>query len=138
MVIRDFDPKDVGAIVEILKANQQYGHEEIDGPEAMLRVHACDAAEFIVAEEDGRVVGMARGVYDGSRALLHIISIDPQYQRRGIGKALLCEVAKRLQARGAHDLAVTVPGEVGFWKKYGFKMTTRIMLIHPIDKICEL
>ena len=138
MIIRDFFPEDADDLVNILKANQQYGHPNIDGPEAMLRVHACDAAEFIVAEEDERVLGMARGVYDGSRALLHIISVDPQYQRRGIGKALLCEIAKRFQARGAHDLAVTVPGEVGFWKKYGFKITTRIMLIHPIDRVCEL
>ncbi len=138
MVIRDFEPKDVDAVVAILKANQQYNQEEIDGPEAMLRVRACDAAEFIVAEEDGRVVGMARGVYDGSRALLHIISVAPPYQRRGIGKALLCEIAKRFQARGAHDLAVTVPGEVGFWQRYGFRTTTRIMLIHPIEKVCDL
>jgi len=138
MVIRDFDPEDVAVVVEILKANQQYGHEEIDGPEAMLRVHACDAAEFLVAEEDGHVVGLARGVYDGSRALIHIVSVDPQYQRRGIGKALLREIAKRFQARGAHDLAVTVPGEVGFWKKYGFILTTRIMLIHPIDRVCDI
>jgi GNAT superfamily N-acetyltransferase len=125
-------------IVAILKANQQYGHEEIDGPEAMLRVHACDAAEFLVAEEDGRVVGMARGVYDGSRALLHIVSVDPQYQRRGIGKALVREIAKRFKTRGAHDLAVTVPGEVGFWKKYDFILTTRIMLAHPIDKAINI
>ncbi len=138
MLIRDFEARDVETIVAILKANQQYGHEEIDGPEAMLRVRACPAAEFIVAEEDGQVVGMARGVYDGSRALLHIISVDPQYQRRGIGKALLCEIARRFRARGAHDLAVTVPGEVGFWQRYGFRTTTRLMLIHPIEKVCEI
>ncbi|MBU0492801.1 MAG: GNAT family N-acetyltransferase [Chloroflexi bacterium] len=138
MVIRDFEPRDVEAIVAILKANQQYGHEEIDGPEAMLRVHQCQAAEFLVAEEDGHVVGMARGVYDGSRALLHIISIDPKRQRQGTGKVLLCEIAKRFKARGATDMAVTVPGEVGFWQRYGFRVTTRIMLIHPIEKVCDL
>ena len=138
MVIRDFDPKDIDAIVAILKANQQYGHEEIDGPAAMLRVRECQAAEFIVAEEDDKVVGMARGVYDGSRALLHIVSVDPPYKGRGIGKALVREIAKRFQARGASDMAVTVPGEVGFWKKLGFILTTRIMLAHPIEKAINI
>jgi len=52
MRIRDFVPSDAHQLVEILKANQQYGHPEIDGPEAMLKVHECQAAEFLVAEED--------------------------------------------------------------------------------------
>lgn len=50
MEIREFHPQDSEALVEILKANQQYGHPEIDGPEAMLRVHECVAAEFLVAK----------------------------------------------------------------------------------------
>jgi hypothetical protein len=32
-------------------------------------------------------------------------------------------------------LAVTVPGETGFWKKLGFRQTTRIMLAYPIDDV---
>jgi hypothetical protein len=69
MEIRDFRPQDVDALVEILKANQQYGHRDIDGPEAMLRVHKCEAAAFLVAEAGGKVVGMIRGTYDGSRGV---------------------------------------------------------------------
>ena len=41
MEIRDFQPQDVEALVAILKANQQYGHPDIDGPEAMLRVQTA-------------------------------------------------------------------------------------------------
>ena len=51
--IRSFQLDDTDALVAILKANQQYGHPAIDGPEAMLRVHSCEAAEFLVAEEGG-------------------------------------------------------------------------------------
>ena len=118
-----------------LKANQQYGHPEIDGPEAMSKVHQCRAAEFLVAEEDYRVVGFIRGVYDGSRAIIHIASVHPDYQRRGIGRDLVREIAKRFKQRGASSLAVTVPGELGFWKKAGFRQTTRIMFAYPIDDV---
>jgi len=135
MRIRDFVPSDALRLVEILKANQQYGHPELDGPEAMMRVRECKASEFLVAEEDFQIVGFIRGVYDGSRAIIHIASVHPDYQRRGIGRALTAAIARRFKKRGAGSLAVTVPGEVDFWKKMGFRQTTRIMFAYPIDEV---
>ncbi len=137
MLIRDFDLKDCDRIVEILKANQQYGHPEMDGPEAMKRVAECKAAEFLVAEEDGQVVGMIRGVFDGSRAIIYIASVHPDYQRRGIGRALVRAIAERFKARGAQNLSVVIPGEAGFWAKLHFRQTTRIMTVYPIDAVFE-
>lgn len=136
MLIRDFRPEDCQALVEILRANLQYGDPSTEGPEAMLRVHRCQAAVFLVAEEDGKPVGLSRGVYDGSKALIHIVSVHPDYQRRGVGTALVRETAKRFKERGATNLAVTVPGDnLEFWKKLAFRTTTRIMFAHPIDKV---
>jgi ribosomal protein S18 acetylase RimI-like enzyme len=137
MEIRDFRPDDVDALVDILRANQQYGHPEIDGPEAMLRVHKCKAAEFLVAEESGRVVGMIRGTYDGSRAVIYLASVHPEHQRRGIGRALVLEIARRFKQRGAGSIAVIVPGDAGFWKKMRFRQTTRVMQAFPIDPVLE-
>lgn len=136
MLIRDFRADDCAALVEILKANLQYGDPATEGPEAMLRVLQCKAAVFLVAEEAGKPVGLSRGVYDGSKALIHIVSVDPAYQRRGIGAALVRETARRFKVRGATNLAVTVPGDnLAFWKKLSFRLTTRIMFAHPIDKV---
>ncbi len=138
MVIRDFQPEDTDALVDILKANLQYSDPHTEGPEAMLRVHQCRAAVFLVAEEGGRPVGLSRGVYDGSKALIHIVSVDPAHQGRGIGSALVRETARRFKERGARNLAVTVPGDnLEFWKKLSFRLTTRIMFAHPIDTVIE-
>jgi len=137
MKIRDFQPQDVDAMVIILKANQQYGHPEIDGPEAMLRVHSCTAAEFLVAEEEGVAVGMIRGAYDGSRAIIYLASVHPDHQRRGIGRALVLEIADRFKKRGANSIAVIVPGDAAFWKKMRFRQTTRVMQAFPIDSVLE-
>jgi ribosomal protein S18 acetylase RimI-like enzyme len=133
--IRAFEPDDIDALVSILKANQQYGHPDIDGPQAMLRVHACQAAEFLVAERDGKVVGMIRGAYDGSRAIIYLASVHPDHQRRGIGRALVIAIARRFKERGAESIAVIVPGEVAFWKKLNFRQTTRVMHAYPIDQV---
>lgn len=135
MLIRDFVPADCDQLVEVLKANLQFGHPEIDGPEAMSRVGKCDAAEFLVAEEDGRAVGLIRGVFDGSRAIVNVISVHPDYQRRGIGTALVSEIAKRFQAKGANNLSVIAAGNLELLRKLGFKQTIRIMTAYPIDNV---
>jgi predicted N-acetyltransferase YhbS len=137
MRIRDFQPEDTDALEAILKANQQYGHPEIDGPEAMLRVHQCAAAEFLVAEMEGQVVGMVRGTFDGSRAIIYLASVQRDRQRQGIGRALVLEIARRFSGRGARSLAVIVPGDAGFWKELGFRQTTRVMHVYPIDHILK-
>jgi ribosomal protein S18 acetylase RimI-like enzyme len=137
MQIRDFRPDDCDALVEILKANQQYGQPEMDGPEAMLRVHENPAAEFLVAEVEGQPVGLIRGAYDGSRAVIYLASVHPHHQRQGVGRALVHEIASRFADRGANNLAVIVPGDLTFWKKLSFRQTTRVMFAYPIDKVLE-
>jgi ribosomal protein S18 acetylase RimI-like enzyme len=135
MRIRDFRAEDADALVSILKANQQYNQPEIDGPEAMLRVHDCQAAEFLVATDDDQVVGMIRGTYDGSRAVIYLASVHPNQQRRGIGRALVQEIARRFKDRGATSLSVIVPGDAAFWRKMGFRQTTRVMQAFPLDEV---
>lgn len=135
MLVRDFEAQDSETLVEILKANQQYGHPELDGPEAMLQVHECVAAEFLVAEENGKPVGLMRGVFDGSRAIIYLASVHPNFQRQGIGTALLYEITRRFKERGAKAISVTIPGDAAFWRRFGFRQTTRVMSAYPINEV---
>jgi N-acetylglutamate synthase-like GNAT family acetyltransferase len=129
VLIRDFQLTDRDEIVEILKLNNQYGFPEVDGPEAMKRVKACSAAVFLVCEIDGRVVGVVRGNYDGSRAIVHQLSVHPAYQRRGIGTALVKEIVKRFKRMGAPTVSATVTDQsLPFWQKVGFRKT-KIFLV---------
>ena len=137
MKIRAFQATDSETLVGILKANQQYGHPDIDGPEAMLQVRNCQAAEFLVAEKEDKVVGMIRGTYDGSRAVIYLASVHPAHQRQGIGRALVLEIARRFKERGAGSMAVIVPGDADFWKTMGFRQTTRVMHAFPIEQVLD-
>ena len=129
MLIRDFQLKDIDEIVEILKLNNQYGFPEVDGPEAMKRVKACSAAVFLVCEIDGRVVGVVRGNYDGSRAIIHQLSVHPAYQRRGLGAALVREIVKKFQQMGAPTVSATVTERsLPFWQKVGFRKTNVLLV----------
>jgi len=129
LLIREFELDDAEAVVEILKLNNQYGFPAVEGPEAMKRVKACSAAVFLVCEVKGKVVGVIRGNYDGSRAIIHQLSVHPKHQKRGIGAALVKEIVKRFQGRGAPTVSATVLDEsLGFWQKIGFRKT-RVCLV---------
>jgi len=129
LFIRDFELDDAGEVVEILKLNNQYGFPEVDGPDAMKRVKACSAAVFLVCEVDDKVVGVVRGNYDGSRAIIHQLSVHPKYKRRGIGTALVKEIVKKFQERGAPTVSATVTDEsLEFWQKIGFKKTKAFLV----------
>lgn len=119
--IRPFAEGDCHSLVDVLQRNGQYGSPEIGGPAAMRRVATCDAAVFLVAEVDGQARGLIRAVYDGSRALIHLLSVHPDAQHRGIGRNLVAAVEAELQRRGAPSVSVTVSeNSAAFWERNGF------------------
>jgi predicted N-acetyltransferase YhbS len=63
--------------------------------------------------------------------------VHPDQQRQGIGRALVREIAHRFKERGAGSVAVIVPGDAAFWKKVGFRQTTRVMQAYPIDQVLD-
>ncbi len=117
--IRPFAPDDVPYLVDILRRNGQYDHPDVEGPEAMLRFARHQGAVFLVA---GRPpVGVVRGIYDGSRAVIHLLSVHPAHQGKGLGRSLAEACAARLQAMGAPGVSATAaPASQGFWEKLGF------------------
>jgi len=129
MIIRNFRLSDIDDMVAILKLNNQYAYPSIDGPEAMKRVAACESSVFLVSETDGKVVGLVRGVYDGSRALIHLLSVHPDYQGHGIGTALVREIVKKFNDKGAPTVSATATEEsVGFWGSVGFRRTKAFLV----------
>lgn len=122
MKIRKYNKLDSQYIVEILKLNKQYNYPHVEGPDAMNRVAECEAAISLVADIDNCVVGYIKAIYDGSRALITLLSVCPDYQNGGVGSALLSAVEDELKERGAPGTTVSViEGSVGYWEKKGFK-----------------
>jgi len=119
--IRSFEESDIDFLVEILTLNNQYNYPVIEGPHAMKRVASCETAVFLVAETENPC-GFIKAIYDGSRALIHLLSVHPHCQRQGIGTALVNAACKELSHRGAPSVSATVTEQsVRFWEKQGFK-----------------
>jgi N-acetylglutamate synthase-like GNAT family acetyltransferase len=72
-------------------------------------------------------------VYDGSRAIIHLLSIHPKYQHKGIGTNLVESVIKTLVERGAPTISVTVnDSSKGFWDQLGFAELPVFLMLKKI------
>ena len=91
-----------------IKSYSQYKEEEIlslyasvgwtnycSHPE-MLRKALANSLCILGAYEEDRLIGLIRAVGDGySSVLIQDILVQPDYQRRGIGSALMTEMLRR-------------------------------------------
>jgi GNAT superfamily N-acetyltransferase len=133
--IREFQKSDAEALVTILKLNMQYAYPEVEGSDAMLRVSRCPSALFLVAEESVCPVGFIKAVYDGSRAMIHLLSVHPEFQGKGVGSKLLDAAILELRKRGAPSISVTITDDsAGFWEKRGFKKLPVFLMLRMLDK----
>ena len=92
----------------------------------------CTAAEHEVwvAVVDGRPVGfVAVGMIDedATRAgEIHMIAVDPAYQRTGVGASLMQQAITQIKARGVDIAVVATGGDPGhasaraLYEKFGF------------------
>ena len=74
---------------------------------------------------DGRVVATAMAGYDGHRAWVYYVAVDPTLQSGGHGRALMAEVERLLVAMGCPKVIVQVrptnERAVGFYERIGFE-----------------
>lgn len=126
IVIRSETNDDIGAIAEVTIAAFQT--LEISNHTEQFIVEALRAAQALtvslVAEVGGRVIGHIAfspvTISDGTQNWYGLgpVSVLPEYQRQGIGKALIHEGLLRLKSRHARGCCLV--GHPEYYKKFGF------------------
>jgi putative acetyltransferase len=121
------------------------GHNEQFIIEALRAAKVLTAA--LVAEVDGRVIGHIAfspvTISDGTQDWYGLgpVSVLPEYQRQGIGKALIHEGLSRL--RSMHARGCCLVGYPEYYKKFGFDnipglihegVPPEVFLALPFDK----
>lgn len=127
VVIRSETDADVSAITEVTVA--AFKPLEISNHTERFIIEALRAAKALtvslVAELDGRVVGHIAfspvTISDGTRDWYGLgpVSVLPEYQRQGVGKALILEGLSRLKALNAKGCCLA--GHPDYYRKFGFK-----------------
>ena len=55
---------------------------------------------FLIAENEGEILGAVLGGYDGRRGLVYHLAVCREQRNAGIGRALMQELETRLQSKG--------------------------------------
>ncbi|WP_449257706.1 GNAT family N-acetyltransferase [Chlorobium limicola] len=126
ITIRNEQPGDASAIfdltVEAFSTLEISDHTEQFVIEALREAGAL--AVSLVAELDGRIVGHIAfspvTMSDGSAGWYGLgpVSVEPELQRQGIGKALIGEGLSKLKDLGAHGCCLV--GHPEYYRKFGF------------------
>jgi len=127
IVIRSEIDTDVNAINDVTVA--AFRSLEISNHTEQFIIDALRASKALtislVAELDGRVIGHIAfspvTISDGTRNWYGLgpVSVLPEYQRQGIGKALVLEGLSRLKALNANGCCLV--GHPDYYRKFGFK-----------------
>jgi ribosomal protein S18 acetylase RimI-like enzyme len=97
----------------------------------LCRAVAGSQANVLVGEVGGQVVGSIIGTFDGWRGNIYRLAVRPDHRRRGIARALVAEVEKRLARQGARRITALVekdhPLPMAFWEAVGYRLDQRIV-----------
>jgi ribosomal protein S18 acetylase RimI-like enzyme len=128
--IRDCHVEEVQAVLELWRqanATPSVTDTAVDVRRAVTE----SSANFLVAEIDGRIVGSIIGTFDGWRGNIYRLAVHPDHRRKGIARALVNEVEKRLAEQGAKRVTALVekdhPLATGFWQAVGYEADSRIV-----------
>jgi ribosomal protein S18 acetylase RimI-like enzyme len=130
LTIRDARLEDVHAVLELWRAAD--ATPGVTDTSADLRRAIADSpATVLLAERDARLVGSIIGAFDGWRGNIYRLAVHPDARRRGVARALLAEVEKRLSAQGVKRITALVekghPRAMGFWEAVGYRVDERIV-----------
>jgi ribosomal protein S18 acetylase RimI-like enzyme len=86
---------------------------------------------FLVAHENGRLIGTLLVGWDGWRGNMYRLAVLPEFRRQGVASALVEEAERRLRAKGARRITALVISEhewaTEFWRAAGYDVDERML-----------
>ena len=123
--LRAFIMDDYEHVIDLwLRAGIKVGPS--DSREGISQRLRRDEDLFLVALDAGeRVIGAVLGGFDGRRGWVNHLAVEPNLQRKGVGRALVALIEERLRGRGCLKINLLVAGDnaqvLGFYDKLGFR-----------------
>lgn len=139
MVIRQENPSDFETVYTVVKSAFDSA-EQADGNEQdfVNAVRASDAyipGSSLVAEIDGKIVGHIMftqlKIGESTQLALAPLSVLPEYQRQGVGSALVLEGHRRARALD-YEYSVVL-GSEKYYPKFGYLRAKDYGMIPPFD-----
>ncbi len=123
-----FRPCRVKDVAEVIRFWNEFGaaHSLKDEPAAVRRRLKRDRRLFVLAWDDGRLVGTIMAGWDGWRASMARLAVDLRYRRIGLARSLVERVEWEFRSLGARRIGAIVlkknRGGRSFWSNAGYEL----------------
>jgi ribosomal protein S18 acetylase RimI-like enzyme len=95
---------------------------------------------FLIGKEDGKVVAVVIGAFDGRRGYVHHLAIDPNYQKKGYGKMMMDELIERFRKNKVHKVHLFIEKHnkevVDFYKKLRWNIREDLIMMSFVPDKC--
>jgi ribosomal protein S18 acetylase RimI-like enzyme len=130
--LRQFEWPDYDAVVAVWTAS---GRDVLARDELEAKL-TRDPELFLVAESDGRIVGVVMGTYDGRRGWILRLGVLPAHRRNGIATRLVDELEHRFrQLRCPKVNLLVMPDNAAglrFWQALGYLPLADVVCSKPM------
>jgi ribosomal protein S18 acetylase RimI-like enzyme len=136
MRIRTFSyPDDLPAVLHLWSTAGPGVHlGRSDEPSEIEKKLERDPDLFLVAEDHDALIGAVMGGFDGRRAIVYHLAVEPGRRGRGLGRKLMQALEDRLKTKGCRKVYLLVtrdnPQALRFYQKNGWD----VMDMHLMGK----
>ena len=132
MKIEKFNLKYYHKVVELWKkAGIGVGSSDTKGEIAGVLNRNPDL--FLIGKEDGKIVAVVIGAFDGRRGYVHHLAVDPDYQKKGYGKKIMDELIEQFRKKKVHKIHLfiekTNPEVVNFYRNLGWNVRDDLIMM---------
>ena len=131
MEIRQFKPEDEDYVIrlwEICGLTVPWNDPKLD---IQMKLEVQPEL-FLVGAIDTRIVATVMAGYDGHRGWLYSLSVDPEYQRAGLGRNIVEAAIIRLKKLGCRKVNLQVRTSnvevIGFYERIGFSIDDTVSM----------
>jgi len=88
---------------------------------------------FLIGKEDGKVVAVVMGGFDGRRGYVHHLAIDPDYQKKKYGKMMMDELIEKFRKKKVHKVHLFIEKHnkevIDFYRKLGWEVRDDLIMM---------
>jgi N-acetylglutamate synthase-like GNAT family acetyltransferase len=133
MKIRTAKKNDIEQMVDLIKKtfsqeDAEYAHSEINE----MFSDSIVKPNYMIAEENGKIIGItgfSSSWFDFNMYEIFWVGVDPNVQKKGIGKLLVAKVLEEIgkfSGQNKADMAILSTEAVTFFEKCGFEKISQL------------
>lgn len=131
MQVRRYQPADESAVISLWRRCDLVVPKNDPARDIALKI-GWQPELFFVGEDDGRILATVMAGYEGHRGWINYLAVDPDVQRRGLGRLLMSVAEDALRATGCPKINLQVRSSngavVAFYRHLGYVVDEVISL----------